>query len=62
MNNVMERTGKTVKEAIDSALKELDVDESSVDIEILDEGSKGLLGLLGSKMARVRVTLNEFGG
>ncbi|MGI6777186.1 MAG: RNA-binding cell elongation regulator Jag/EloR [Acetivibrionales bacterium] len=61
MGNMVEKTGKNVREAIDSALAELNADESSVEIEVLDEGSKGLLGLLGNKVARVRVTLKEAG-
>ena len=55
----IERTGKTVQEAVSDALAELDVDEDKVEIEILDEGSKGIFGILGSKSARVRVTLKE---
>lgn len=59
MDTVVEKTGKTVKEAIDSALEELNADESSVEVEVLEEGSKGILGFLGNKMAKVRVTLKE---
>jgi spoIIIJ-associated protein len=59
MDNFVEKTGKTVQEAVESALEELNADEDEVEIEVLDEGSKGLLGLLGSKQAKVRVTLRE---
>lgn len=55
----IEKTGKNVQEAVSIALAELNVDEDKADIEILDEGSKGLFGILGSKSARVRVTLKE---
>jgi len=64
MSNSVETTGKTVNEAILLALSELGLDESEkdkVDIEVLDEGSKGIFGLIGSKMARVRATLKETG-
>jgi spoIIIJ-associated protein len=59
MAYVVEKSGKTVQEAIGLALEELDVDESDVKVEVLDEGSKGIFGLLGNKEARVRVTVKE---
>jgi len=59
MDNFVEKTGRTVQEAVESALEELNAEEDEVEIEVLDEGSKGILGLLGSKQARVRVTLKE---
>lgn len=58
MSQVIEKTGKTVQEAINLALSELNADMDNADIEILDEGSKGLFGI-GSKVARVRVTLKK---
>ena len=54
----IEKVGKTVQEATALALQELNTDEKSVTIEILDEGAKGLFGI-GSKMAKIRVTLKE---
>ena len=56
MSHVIEKTGKNVQEAVNLALEELQADMDSVDVEVLDEGSKGLFGI-GGKMARVRVTL-----
>jgi len=61
MANFVEKTGKTVQEAIDLALEELQCDINSVDIEVLEEGSKGIFGLIGNKVARVRVTVKESG-
>lgn len=58
MSQVVEKTGKTIEEAINLALEELNADMDNTDIEVLDEGSKGLFGI-GSKMARVRVTLKN---
>lgn len=55
----VEKTGRTVEEAVEAALKELEASRDQCDIEILDEGNKGFLGLLGSKPARVRVTLRQ---
>ena len=59
MANFVEKTGKTVQEAIDLALEELQCDKDNVDIEVLEEGTKGIFGLIGNKVARVRVTVKE---
>jgi len=53
----VEKTGRTVEDAIQEALKELSASREDVQIEVLEEGSKGFFGLLGAKQARVRVTL-----
>ena len=50
----IEKTGKTVDEAVQAALKELDLEQGDEDIEILEEETKGLLGL-GRKEAKVRI-------
>lgn len=52
----VEIKAKTVDEAVEKALAELNTTKENVDIEILEE-SKGLFGLLGSKEVKVRVTL-----
>ncbi|MCG0275097.1 MAG: protein jag [Thermosediminibacteraceae bacterium] len=54
----IEKQGKTVEEAVELALKELNAKKDEVLIEVLDEGSRGLFGLL-SRMAKVRVTLKK---
>lgn len=54
-----EKAGRTADDAIEEALRELQCGRDDVDIEILDEGSKGLFGILGTKLARVRVTIKE---
>jgi spoIIIJ-associated protein len=51
----VEKTAKTVDEAISEALKELKIGKDEAEIEILDPGSRGILGL-GAKPARVVVT------
>ncbi|MCR4398445.1 MAG: protein jag [Firmicutes bacterium] len=53
----VEKRGKTVEEAVNLALQELGVGRDAVSIEVLEEGAKGLFGLLGSRGARVRVTV-----
>ncbi len=48
-------TARTVEEAIELALKELDVDRDEAEVEILSRGKSGFLGI-GAEPARVRVT------
>ncbi len=57
MANVIEKTGKTVEEAISEALAAIGAKESEVDVEVLETPSKKLFGLLGTKPAKVRVSL-----
>ncbi len=54
-----EKTAKTVDDAIELALAELGATRSQVEIEVLDEGSKGLFGILGGTQARVIVTKKD---
>lgn len=51
----IEVEAKTTQEAIAIALKELDAERDEVEVEILNEESKGLFELEGSKRARVKV-------
>lgn len=56
----IEKVGKSVEEALEAALAELDVSRDQVDYEIIEEASKGLFGFLGGKPAKIKVTvLNE---
>jgi spoIIIJ-associated protein len=55
---VVEKSGRTVDEALAAALDELGVPSDRVKIEVLDEGKGGFLGI-GAKPALVRVTLKE---
>ena len=48
-------SARTVEEAIELALKELDVDRDEAEVEILSRGKAGFLGI-GAEPARVRVT------
>ncbi|MGI6721269.1 MAG: RNA-binding cell elongation regulator Jag/EloR [Anaerovoracaceae bacterium] len=53
-----EKYGNSIDEAVDLALKDLKVSRDDVNIQVLEEPSKGFLGL-GSKLAKVRVELKE---
>lgn len=55
----VEKSAKTVEEAVRLALEELKAEREQVEIEVLDQPSKGIFGILGTKLARVRVTLKE---
>lgn len=52
----VEKSAKTKEEAIAAALAELNASENEVQIEVIEEGSKGFLGI-GNKNAVVKVTL-----
>ena len=54
----LEMTGKTVDDALEAALKKLNADRDDVDVEVIDEGSKGFLGI-GNKDAKIKVTLRN---
>ena len=54
----LEKIAPTVEEAVANGLADLGLAEDAVEIEILDEGSKGLFGL-GSRQARVRLTIKS---
>ncbi|MFZ5649526.1 MAG: RNA-binding cell elongation regulator Jag/EloR [Bacillota bacterium] len=56
---VVEKTAKTVDDAIEQAIAELGISRQEIDVEIIDQPSKGFLGLLGSKPARVKVTVRN---
>lgn len=50
------KEAKTVEEALRIALEELGIEREDAEIEVINEGNKGLLGLIGNKNATVRVT------
>ena len=56
----LEIIAPTVNEAIEKGLGELELPRDAVEIEILDEGSRGLFGL-GSHQARVRLIVKSNG-
>ncbi|WP_081460841.1 Jag N-terminal domain-containing protein [Desulfotomaculum nigrificans] len=54
---VVEKVAKTIDEAIELGLQELGVLRDEVIIEVIEEPSKGLFGLIGGRPAKVRLTL-----
>lgn len=54
----LEVIASTIEEAIKNGLADLGLDEEDVEIEVLDEGSRGLFGI-GSRLARVRLTVRS---
>ena len=52
-------SGKTVDEAVQSALARLKALREDTDVQIIDEPKRGLFGLFGSKRAVVQVTMKE---
>lgn len=59
MLTVIEKTGKTVEEALQAALTELNLPQERVDYEVIDMPSKGFLGIIGGKPAKVKVTVKK---
>ncbi len=57
--NLVEITGKTISEAVEEGAKQLGVGISDVEYTVVDEGSKGFLGL-GARPAKVKVYLPGF--
>ena len=55
-HTTLEKIAPNVDEAIAQGLAELGLDKAAVDVEVLDEGSRGLLGI-GGRQARVRLTV-----
>ncbi|WP_055669985.1 RNA-binding cell elongation regulator Jag/EloR [Desnuesiella massiliensis] len=56
---IIEMTGKTVEDAVRNAARELNVSEDRLEVQVLEEGSKGLFKLIGAKPARVKVILKR---
>ncbi|MBU8914827.1 protein jag [Bacillus sp. FJAT-29953] len=50
-------TGQTVEEAVESALAQLKTTKDRTEINIIDEGKKGIFGIFGSRPAVVKVSV-----
>ena len=54
-----EFSARTQDEAVEMGLQELGVSIADVDVQVIEEGSKGLFGLFGSRPVKVRLTLKD---
>jgi len=59
MSISIEKTGKTIQDAIKAALTELNVSEDEVVIEVLEEGDPGGILGIGKKNAKVRISIED---
>jgi spoIIIJ-associated protein len=50
-------TGQTVEEAVKSALAQLQITKDRTEIQVIDEGKRGIFGIFGSRPAIVKVTV-----
>ena len=51
--------GKTDKDAIENACRQLGLTKDQMDIVILEPGSAGIFGLVGSRKAKIKVTIKQ---
>lgn len=54
--DVVEKWGDSVDQAVDLALRDMKLSRDEVEVEVLEEPSRGFLGIVGQKLARVKVT------
>lgn len=58
----IDKKAKTVDEAVELALKEMGMTKEDVNIEVIEKPSKGLFGILGVRLAWVRVEVKDSPG
>lgn len=51
--------GKTDQDAIENACRQLELTKDQMDIVILEPGSAGIFGLVGSRKAKIKVTIKQ---
>lgn len=49
--------GKTAEEAINNASRELDIPPENLEFDIIEPGSAGIFGLVGTRKTKIRVTI-----
>lgn len=57
--DIIDMTGRTVEEATKNALRELNVTEDKIEVEVIEEGSKGFFNIIGAKPAKIRVKVKR---
>lgn len=57
--NVVEKSAKSIDEAVEQALSELGLKPEQVEVEVLEQPAKALFGFIGGRQARVRVTARQ---
>lgn len=55
----LESQGKTVEEAIENGLRELSANREDIEYEVLQQPSKGFLGFIGVKPAKIKISLKS---
>lgn len=55
----LEKSAKTVDEAVQAALTELGISKEKAEVLVLEEPSNGFFGLIGTRQAKVRVTVRS---
>ena len=50
---------KTYDEALNKALRELNVTKDNVEVEVIEAGTRGLFNLIGGKPTKIRVTVKK---
>jgi len=55
----IEKTGKTVDDAVAAALAEFKVTKEQVEVEVLEESKNSLFGIFGGRLAKVKVTMKD---
>jgi len=55
----LETEGKSIEEAVEAASIQLNVPKERLEIEVLNSGSGGIFGIMGSKKVKVRATVKE---
>ena len=51
--------GKTTEDAIENASRELNLPAEELSVDIIEPGSAGIFGLVGSRRAKIRVTVRS---
>lgn len=57
--DIIEKSGKTVEDAIEAALLELGVERDQIEYRVIEAPSKALFGILGGREARVEVMIKK---